>query len=183
MMLVLVTQNWWVMLLRGLIAITFGILALFLPGAALAGLVLVFGAFSFADGILAVWSALSMRRGHATWWLLLLEGLTGIALGLVVVLWPAMTALVLILFIAAWAFVTGIFEIWAAIKLRRDIPGEWILALTGVLSVVMGILLVLWPGPGLLALIWIIAVYAILFGGAMVALSFRLRRLHHTASS
>jgi len=177
-MLTMVTRNWWVVALRGAIAILFGIMALVWPGAAMATLVLFFGAFAFADGILASWAAFTMRRQNRMWGPLLLEGITGIALGLLVFLWPAMTAVVLILFVAAWAFVTGVFEIAAAISLRKEIEGEWALALSGVLSIGLGVLLAIWPGAGLLALIVVIGVYAIVFGVVMVALAFRLRGLH-----
>ena len=177
-MLTMVTRNWWVVALRGAIAILFGIMALVWPGAAMATLVLFFGAFAFADGILASWAAFTMRRQNRMWGPLLLEGITGIALGLLVFLWPAMTAVVLILFVAAWAFVTGVFEIAAAISLRKEIEGEWALALSGVLSIGLGVLLAIWPGAGLLALIVVIGVYAIVFGVVMVGLAFRLRGLH-----
>lgn len=182
-MLMMVTRNWWVVALRGAIAILFGILALVWPGAALATLVLFFGAFAFADGILAIWAAFDMRRQHRMWGPLLLEGITGIVLGLLVFLWPAMTAVILILFVAAWAFVTGVFEIAAAISLRKEIEGEWALGLSGVLSIGLGVLLALWPGAGLLALIVVIGVYAIVFGVVMVALAFRLRRLHQSLAA
>lgn len=182
-MLVMVTRNWWVTALRGAIAIAFGILALVWPGAALASLVLLFGAFAFADGVLATWTAFAMRRKHVMWGPLLLEGATGIVLGLIVLFWPAITAIVLILLVAAWALVTGILEIAAAIRLRREIEDEWALALSGMLSVALGVLLVLWPGAGLLAAIVIIGVYAIIFGIVMVALAFRLRGLHRNLSA
>lgn len=182
-MLMMVTRNWWVMALRGAVAILFGILALVWPGAALATLVLFFGAFAFADGILASWAAFNMRRQNRMWGPLLLEGITGVVLGLLVFLWPAMTAVVLILFVAAWAFVTGVFEIAAAISLRKEIEGEWALGLSGVLSIGLGVLLALWPGAGLLALIVVIGVYAIVFGVVMVALAFRLRGLHQSSAA
>jgi uncharacterized membrane protein HdeD (DUF308 family) len=182
-MLVVVAEKWWVAALRGVIAIVFGVLALAVPGAALAGLVLFFGAYAFADGILAIWTAISMRGRHGTWAWLLLEGITGIVIGLMVFFWPAITAVALLFLIAAWAIVTGVFEIAAAIRLRREIQGEWLLALTGMLSIVFGVLLAVWPGAGLVAVVWLIGIYAIMFGVAMVALGMKLRRTHTKAAA
>ena len=112
--------------------------------------------------------------------MMILNGLAGIAIGVLTLLWPGITALVLLYFIAAWAILTGVFEIAAAIRLRREIEGEWLLALAGITSVIFGILLVALPGPGALALTWLIGAYALVFGILMLVLAFRLRRWRDT---
>jgi uncharacterized membrane protein HdeD (DUF308 family) len=176
------SRNWWVVVLRGLAGMTFGLVTFFAPGISLAALVLVFGAYAFADGVLAIISAVRRGRGADRWWLLLLEGIAGIAAGVVTLLWPGITALVLLYLIAAWALVTGVLEIAAAIRLRKAIKGEWLLILTGVLSVALGVLLVLFPGPGALALVIWIGAYAFVFGALMLALGLRLRSLRPSST-
>ena len=168
-------QNWWVMALRGLAGILFGLATLFAPGISLAALVLLFGAFAFADGILTVVTAVRRRGMRDGWGMLLLEGIAGIAAGIVTALWPGITALVLLYLIAAWAVVTGAFEIAAAIRLRRVIRHEWLLALSGLASIGLGILLMLFPGSGALALVLWIGAYALVSGTLLVVLAVRLR--------
>ena len=168
------TRNWWVVLLRGLAGIFFGIMTLIAPAISLAVLVLLYGAYAFADGVLALVSAIR-HRGAARWWMLLLEGITGIAAGVVTLLWPGITALVLLYVIAAWALVTGGLEIAAAIQLRRAITGEWLLALSGLLSIAFAVLLILFPVSGALALVLWIGAYSLVFGALLVALALRLR--------
>jgi uncharacterized membrane protein HdeD (DUF308 family) len=170
------SRNWWAVSLRGLAGILFGIITFFAPGISLAALVLLFGAYAFADGVLAIVAAIR-RRGADRWWLLLLEGIVGIAAGVVTLLWPGITALALLYVIAAWALVTGAFEIATAIRLRKAISGEWLLALSGILSIALGVLLVLYPGPGALALVIWIGAYAFVFGVLLFALGLRLRGL------
>ncbi|HEY3118229.1 MAG TPA: HdeD family acid-resistance protein [Chloroflexota bacterium] len=170
------SRNWWAVSLRGLAGILFGIITFFAPGITLAALVLLFGAYAFADGVLAIVSAVR-RRGADRWWLLLLEGLVGIAAGVLTLLWPGITALALLYLIAAWALVTGAFEIAAAIRLRKVITGEWLLALSGIFSIALGVLLVLYPGPGALAVVIWIGAYAFVFGTLLFALGLRLRGL------
>jgi uncharacterized membrane protein HdeD (DUF308 family) len=170
------SRNWWAVSLRGLAGILFGIITFFAPGISLAALVLLFGAYALMDGVLAIVSAVR-RRGADRWWLLLLEGLVGIGAGVLTFLWPAITAIVLLYVIAAWALVTGVFEIAAAIRLRKAITGEWLLALSGIFSVALGVLLVLFPGPGALAVVIWIGAYAFVFGALLFALGLRLRGL------
>jgi len=169
------SRNWWVVLLRGLAGILFGVSTFFAPGISLAALVLVYGAYAFADGVLAIVSGIRRRGTSDRWWLLLLEGVVGVIAGLVTLFWPGITALALLFVIAAWALVTGAFEIAAAIQLRKSIKDEWLLALSGVLSIVFGVLLVLFPGAGALAVVIWIGAYAFLFGTLLVVLAFRLR--------
>jgi uncharacterized membrane protein HdeD (DUF308 family) len=170
------SRNWWAVSLRGLAGILFGIITFFAPGISLAALVLLFGAYALMDGVLAIVTAVR-RRGADRWWLLLLEGLVGIAAGILTFLWPAITAIALLYVIAAWALVTGAFEIAAAIRLRKAITGEWLLALSGIFSIALGVLLVLFPGPGALAVTIWIGAYAFVFGALLFALGLRLRGL------
>jgi uncharacterized membrane protein HdeD (DUF308 family) len=168
-------RNWWVVLLRGVAGIIFGLVTFIAPGISLVALVLVFGAYAFADGILAIISAIRRRGESDRWWVLLLEGLAGVGAGVITLLWPGITALALLYVIAAWALVTGGLEIAAAIRLRKVITGEWLLVLAAIASIALGILLVLFPGPGALALVLWIGAYALLSGVLFIALGFRLR--------
>jgi uncharacterized membrane protein HdeD (DUF308 family) len=170
------TRNWWAIVLRGIAGILFGIITFFAPGISLAALVLLFGAYAFADGVLAIVTAVR-QRGADRWWLLLLQGIVGIGAGIVTLLWPGITAIALLFVIAAWALVGGAFQVAAAIRLRKVITGEWLLALGGVLSIALGVLLVLFPGPGALALVIWIGAYAFVFGILLLVLGFKLRGL------
>ncbi len=171
----ILSRNWWAFLLRGLIAIAFGVLAWLLPGISLAALVLLFGIYILADGILGVWTAISGRKEHEDWWVLLLWGLVGIGVGILTFLAPGITALALLFYIAIWAIATGVLEIVAAIRLRREIKGEWLLILGGLASVVFGVLLMAHPVAGALALLWLIATFAVIFGVILVILAFKVR--------
>jgi len=174
-MVIVLARNWWALVLRGLFAVLFGIMALAWPGITLGALVLLYGAYALADGVFAIAAVMAGRTGGRPWWSLLVEGLVGIAVGIMTFAWPGITALVLLYLIAAWAVVTGIFEIIAAIELREEIRGEWLLALSGILSILFGLALVIWPGAGAVALVWVIGAYAIAFGALLIALGFRLR--------
>jgi uncharacterized membrane protein HdeD (DUF308 family) len=171
------SRNWWVVLLRGLAAIGFGILTFMAPAISLAAVVLLWGAYAFADGVLALVSAIRRRGESDRWWLFLVEGLVGIAAGVLTLIWPGITAIALLYLIAAWALVTGVLEIAAAIRLRKVIAHEWLLALSGIASLGFGILLVLFPGAGALAVVLWIGAYTLVFGALLVALAFRLRSL------
>ena len=182
-MVMTLAHNWWVLALRGLCAIIFGILAFVWPGVTLGVLVLLYGAYALVDGVLAIIAALSKRQGSGLpWWALLLEGLLGIAAGIVTFVWPGITALFLLFLIAGWAIVTGVFEIIAAIRLRKEIEGELWLALSGILSIIFGVLLFVRPGAGALTVVWLIGAYAIFFGIFLLALAFRLKRFKERAS-
>lgn len=176
-------RHWWVFLIRGILAVLFGLAAFFWPGITLTALVLLFGAFVFADGFLTLVAAIRGRAEIDRWWLYLLEGLAGLAVGVLAFLWPGITAFVLLMFVAAWAIVTGALEIAAAIRLRREIEGEWALALAGVLSVLFGGILVWMPGAGALAVVWLIGAYAVVFGIFLIALAFRLRGVSKAMAS
>ena len=182
-MVMTLARNWWILALRGLCAIIFGILAFVWPGVTLGVLVLLYGAYALVDGVLAIVAALSKRQESGLpWWALLLEGLLGIAAGIVTFVWPGITALFLLFLIAGWAIVTGVFEIIAAIRLRKEIEGELWLALSGILSIIFGVLLFVRPGAGALTVVWLIGAYAIFFGIFLLALAFRLKRFKERAS-
>jgi uncharacterized membrane protein HdeD (DUF308 family) len=172
----ILSRTWWVILLRGLIAIAFGVLTWLRPGISLATLVLFFGAYVLVDGILGVGTALAGRREHEHWWVLLLWGLIDIGVGILTFTAPGLTALALLFYIAIWAIATGVLEIVAAIRLREEIKGEWLLVLGGLVSVVFGAFLMSRPAAGALALLWLIASYAVIFGILLVILAFRARR-------
>jgi uncharacterized membrane protein HdeD (DUF308 family) len=178
-MLHALAKAWWLVLLRGLLSIVFGVLAFLWPAITLFALVMLYGAFALLDGILALIGAFTGRlKPMPTWWLVLV-GIAGIAAGIVTFLWPGITAIVLVLFIGAWALVHGIFEIIGAIQLRKEIDNEWWLILGGAVSVIFGLLVMLMPGAGALGLIWAIAAYSIVFGITWVMLAFRLRKHRH----
>jgi uncharacterized membrane protein HdeD (DUF308 family) len=171
----IMARNWWALALRGVAALLFAVLTFIWPGISLLALVALFGAYALIDGIFAAVTAITRSDVGDRRWVLLLEGLAGIAAGIIAFVWPGMTALALLYIIAAWAIVTGVLEIAAAVRLRREIQGEWALGLAGFLSVLFGVALVLFPGAGALAVLWLIAAYAIVFGLLMLALGFRLR--------
>lgn len=169
------TRYWWVLALRGAFAVLFGVLAFAWPGVTLSALVLLFGAYALVDGVFALVHAAA--GGAGVRWPLALEGLVGVLAGLGTLAWPEITALALLYLIAAWAIVTGLLEVVGAIRLRRVIDDEWLLGLSGLASVVFGVLLVLWPGAGALAVVWLIGSYAVVFGVLVIALAFRLRSI------
>jgi uncharacterized membrane protein HdeD (DUF308 family) len=171
-------RHWWLVGLRGLAAIVFGILAFVWPGMTLAVLVLLFGAYALVDGILDIIVGIRGDAPHRI--VLLVEGIVGVLAGLGAFLWPGVTALVLLYIIAFWAIVTGVLEIVEAIRLRRAISNEFGLIIGGILSVLFGIVLLAAPGAGALAVVFIIGAYAIVFGIALLGLAWRLRE-HHTA--
>jgi uncharacterized membrane protein HdeD (DUF308 family) len=166
------SRHWWVFALRGLAAVLFGILAFVWPLSTLTVLVLLWGAYALVDGALALVSA--FRTDHDHRWGLLLEGIVGIAAGIVTFLYPDITALVLLYIIAAWALITGVLELVAAVRLRKVIHNEWWLVLSGIASVLFGLVLLAAPGAGALAVVWLIATYAVVFGILMLGLAFRL---------
>ena len=167
-------KNWWLLLLRGICAIMFGILTFVWPGITLLTLVLLYGAYALADGVLSLAEAVMGGAPAPRWWLALV-GLLGIAVGILTFAWPGITALVLLLFIAGWAIATGVLQIVGAIRLRKEIDNEWLLIASGVVSVIFGLILVVQPGTGALALLYVIGIYAILYGILLVWLSLRLR--------
>jgi uncharacterized membrane protein HdeD (DUF308 family) len=177
-MLKVLTRTWWAVALEGVAAILFGILAFIFPRTALLVMVALFGAYALVDGIFSIVMAAEGVAHHQSWIWPALRGIAGIAAGIITFVWPGITALALLFIIAAWAVITGIFEIVAAIQLRRELTNEWLLILAGALSIIFGILLVIVdPGAGLLTLVLLVATYAVIVGALRIALAFRLHSL------
>ena len=172
-------RHWWAIALRGIAAVVFGILAFVWPGMTLAVLVVLFGAYALVDGILGLLTALRGETEHRL--ALAVEGVVSVLAGLAAFAWPGLTALVLLYIIAFWAIVTGVLEIVAAIRLRSIITNELGLIIGGALSVLFGIVLLVAPGAGALAVVFLIGAYAIVFGLALLGLAWRLRAHHQTA--
>jgi uncharacterized membrane protein HdeD (DUF308 family) len=171
------SRNWWLYAVRGIVAIIFGVVAFARPEQALQALVLVFGAYALVDGTFAIFAGIASHRYFKRWWAVLLEGVAGVVIGLLTFFWPNITALALLYFIAAWALITGIFEIVAAIQLRRVITGEWALIFSGLLSIVFGVLLFVFPAVGAVSVLWVIGIYAVVFGISEIVFAFRLPSL------
>ena len=170
------TGHWWALAIRGAIAIIFGLAALLRPGIALEALILLFGAYALVDGVFAIVGVFGGTRGGTPRWLLIIEGIAGILAGLIAFVLPGLTAVLLLYLIAAWAVITGISEIATAIRLRQEIRGEWALIVGGALSVLFGVILaVIGPVAGLLSLIWLIGIYALMFGVLMLITAFQVR--------
>lgn len=175
-MLDLVARNWWLYLIRGVVSILFGVTAIIWPGLTLLTLVWLFGIFAIVDGATSIWSGFSNRNKHDRWWAEILIGVAGIVAGLLVVLLPDLSALALIYFIAAWMIIIGVLLIIFAIRMRQEIANEWFLGLSGLLSTVLGVIFLIFPGSGAVSLVYWIGSYAILSGILLVAFAFRVRR-------
>ena len=170
------TGHWWALALRGAIAILFGLAALLRPGIAVEALILLFGAYALVDGVFSIVGVFGGTRGGTPRWLLFIEGVAGILAGLIAFALLGLTAFLLLYLIAAWAIVTGISEIAMAIRLRKEISGEWALIVGGAFSVLFGVILaVVGPVAGLLSLVWLIGIYAVAFGIMLLIAGFRLR--------
>jgi uncharacterized membrane protein HdeD (DUF308 family) len=174
-------RGWWLVLLRGIAAIVFGVLAWAWPGATLITLVLFWGAYALVDGVAALWAGWQAKDAGKPMWQIVLVGLLGIAAGVFTFVSPGITAIALLFLIAAWAITTGIFQIAAAIRLRKEIANEWLLILSGALSVAFGLLLIANPGAGALAVLWLIGAFAVAYGALLVILAFKFKR--HAAPS
>lgn len=168
-------QSWWVLALRGAIAILFGVLAFMWPGLTLLMLVGLFAAFALLSGVTSAMGAVKNRQHDDNWWLLLILALVGIGAGVIAIIHPALTALVLVLVMGANALITGVLDIVAAIRLRKTIQGEWMLVLSGIASIAFGVLVFLFPQAGALAMVWLISAYAVLTGALLLGAAFRLR--------
>jgi uncharacterized membrane protein HdeD (DUF308 family) len=168
-------DNWWLLLLRGLAAIGFGVLAFFWPGLTLITLTWLWGTYALTDGVIAIWAADAGPR----WWLGL-SGVVSILAGVLAFYYTGMTTLVLLMFIAIWAIIIGAVQIWGAITPRSVLQREWLLILSGALSIAFGVILMVQPSTGALAFVWMIAWYAIFFGCLYIALAFRLRQYKRT---
>ncbi|MFO7565737.1 MAG: HdeD family acid-resistance protein [Enhygromyxa sp.] len=176
-----IANRWWAVVTRGIAAILFGVLTFAAPGTTLLAITVLFGIYAIVDGAFDM--AFAWRRAHEgrRWGWLVFEGLAGIGIGIAALAWTEITAMAFLTLIAVWALVTGVAEIAAAIRLRRHIRGEWMLATGGVLSLILGVLLLLFPGAGTMVLMSMIGAYAIVFGLVLVALGVRLRAWRGTA--
>jgi uncharacterized membrane protein HdeD (DUF308 family) len=163
------------LLIRGLVAVVIGILAMAWPGITIAVVVGIFGLYAVIDGVTNLILGLSRTRTHGRSWAVSLQGAVGVLAGIVTFVWPGITAFALVMFIGAWAIVTGVFEIAAAIRLRRYIKGEWLLALSGIISVLFGFLVFAFPTAGAVGIAWVLGIYAVAAGMVLVALGVRLR--------
>lgn len=170
----LLAQNWWAIALRGVFAILFGIIALLLPGVTIASLVLLFAAYMLVDGILAIVAGIRAARRHERWGLLLLEGIADLIAAAIAFFWPLITVVAFIYLMGAWAIVSGAMLLAAAFRLDLA-RGRWLMGLGGVVSMIWGLLLLFWPIAGAVVLTWWMGAYALVFGGALLALAFQLR--------
>jgi uncharacterized membrane protein HdeD (DUF308 family) len=174
--MMLIVGNWWSFVLRGLVAILFAIMAFFIPGMALLTLVYIFGFYAIADGAFNIMGAMHRSAPDQTpWWALLIEGIFGIIAGCLAFFLPGITAVVLLYVIAGWAIATGIMELVASVRLRTQMRGEWVLAIAGLLSVLFGLMLLFFPGAGILAVLLWTGAYAAVFGVLLISLGIRLR--------
>jgi uncharacterized membrane protein HdeD (DUF308 family) len=170
-------RNWWVLVIRGICGIVFGVIAFAYPGLALATLVILFGAWVLVDGVFRIVGATAGRASDPDWGFHLIIGLLGVVVGFLTFSAPGITALILVIYIGAWALMIGAVEIALAIKLRRELKGEWLLVLMGLASIIFAVVILWNPGPGALALLWLIASYAIVLGILAIFFGFRLRSL------
>jgi len=169
------SKHWWMFLIRGLFGIAFGILALVNPAITLASLVLVWGAYALADGVVSLFGLVTGKTEIDDRWLVGLQGVIGVAAGLITLFKPGITALGLLLFIAAWSLATGVLQIVTAIRLRKEITGEFWMGLSGLISVIFAFFILAQPEAGALAVIWVIGTYALIFGIFLVAFAFRIK--------
>jgi uncharacterized membrane protein HdeD (DUF308 family) len=173
------------LLVRGIVGIAIGIVAFAWPSVTIAALVVIFGVYALIDGLTNLILGVTHTPTHGRSWAHALQGIVGIAAGVLTFVWPGVTAFALVVFIGAWAIVTGVFEIAAAIRLRKVIEGEWMLALSGAMSLVFGCLVFAFPGAGAVGISWVLGTYAAAAGMVLIALGVRLRslaiRLHSRA--
>ena len=175
-MFVILAHNWWMLLLRGILALVFGLLCLVYPGGVtLTVMKIMFGAYALLDGALALASSITTAKGRPRWRSTILEGAAGIFLGSLILIWTGITGFGLLYLIGVWAIITGIFEITAAIRLRQHFTNEWLLIMSGAGSVIFGLSILVIPRAGALAVVWWVGTYAIFFGMFFTALALRLR--------
>jgi uncharacterized membrane protein HdeD (DUF308 family) len=176
------SRNYWlVLLVRGILAILFGIVALVWPGWTILALIYVFGAYALIDGVMALVNAIQDRSTSSEyWWLVLIRGIIGIIIGLLVFFWPGLTALVLFTLIGIWAVVIGIFELLAAFVLPGDLRLEWTFVLGGILSIILGVIFIRHPVTAMLSLVWVLGIFAVAYGLVQIVHAFRYRSLATT---
>ncbi len=171
-----VAKHWWVLLIRGIVALALGIFALAVPGATAVALAILFAAYALIDGIATIVAAVRMQHTGARWWWLIAGGIIGVLFGAAALIFPGVALFYLVILIAAWAIVTGIAEIVTAFRLRDTIKGEWLWILAGALSIVFGIVVCFEPLTGVFFLVYMFSFYMILAGISFIGLAFRLRR-------
>lgn len=175
----IVSRIWWAMAVRGILAIVFGIIALIYTGQTLRALVYIFGAYALITGLMEIVTAVRAGEAHMRWGWLIFGGIVSVAAGIVSFVWPGITALALLFVIAAWALVSGVAEIIFALSWPDTLAHPWLAALSGALSVVFGILLVVWPRSGVIALTWLVGIYAIVYGVVQLYYAYRLQAFQH----
>jgi uncharacterized membrane protein HdeD (DUF308 family) len=172
-----VKRYWWLFLIRGLFGLALGVLALLYPGATLAVAVILIGAYLIVDGIVAIAKAVQVMRADAHWWVLLLEGILSLAVGVAIFAWPGLSILSLAYLVGYWAIITGVLAIGTAFRLRAHVPGEWLYMLFGIVSVIFGCFVLFAPATGLVYIVLMISIYGFVVGFTMIALAFRARSL------
>ncbi len=175
-MLELSARNWWIYVVRGVLALTFGMYAWFMPGIAMKFLLMIFGIFVLMEGIFAIVGSIAGRKYSDVWWLILFEGIAGLILGLLILTRPGFVATVIVIFIAFWAIWGGVFRIIAAIRLRKELDSEWLLAFGGAVSILFGLMLFKHTGAGILAISWLIAFFASMFGVFLITFGIKVRK-------
>jgi uncharacterized membrane protein HdeD (DUF308 family) len=175
-MLELLARRWQLVVLRGVVAVLFGVVAIAWPGITVLSLALLFGAYTLLDGISALTMGFGQGTGSDRMYMVLL-GILGVVAGLISLIWPQITVIVLLVIIAVWAIVAGVTQIAAAIRLRKVIRNEWFLALTGAVALVLGVLLIVQPAEGAIALVVAIATFALAWGIVLIVLGLRLRTI------
>lgn len=182
-MLQRLTKFWWLIILRGLVSILFAIIAFTNPKLAFEALIILLGVFLIVDGATAVYLGIRMRGHDDDWWAILFEGALGVILGLISLINPQLTAAGLLLVLAIWFLVTGVFEIATAIKLRKEINNEWLLGFAGVISIALGVLMVINPNAGAVSIMWWLGFYASAFGALLIGLGLRMRQINKRLKS
>ncbi|RMG81978.1 MAG: HdeD family acid-resistance protein [Chloroflexi bacterium] len=172
-MLASLNRNWWLFMVRGFAAVLFGAISLFMPGLTLAALVISFGVFAIVSGAATAYHAFNARHEQHDWWVQLMEGFVGIVAGILTLTWPDIASLGLLFFIAAWAISSGLLQIVTAFQLRKEIDNEWMLGISGLLSILFGLFIIRFPLGGALAIASIIGIYAMTYGILMFALGWR----------
>ena len=179
----MVSRIWWTVALRGVLAVLFGVVALFYTGRTLLALIYVFGAYAVLSGLVAIVAAVRAGEAHRRWGWLAVAGIVGVAAGIVSFLWPGLTALAVVLVVAAWAIIIGVAEIAFALSWPDTLAHPWLAALSGALSVVYGVLLAVWPRSGAIALTWLLGIYAIVYGATLLYYAYRLQALRQGVRS
>ncbi len=174
-MMGLIKGVWWIFLVKGILGILFGLMALFMPGVAMASLVMAFGAYAFVDGASTLWAAIKNRKADGQWWLLALEGLLGLVIGWMALSSPGTVSLAFLMFYAIWAIFGGVLRILTALRLRKEIEGEWFMIAGGVISVLFGGFLLTQPVAGLVSIMWMIGAFALIVGISLVMLAMKAR--------